>query len=138
MSRSRCLAVLALALCVCNGLAQQSACTDREARRAETEADSLRSWDDLYRSYKLYRECDDAAIAEGYSESVARILVDHWRTLSRLARLASRDADFRHFVIRHIDDTLATEDVKKIRANADKRCPTSSRDLCHDLRKQAE
>ena len=138
MSRSGCLAVLALGLCVYNGFAQQSPCTDSEARRAETEADGLRSWDDLYRAYKLYRECDDAAIAEGYSESVARILVDHWRTLSRLARLASRDADFRHFVIRHVDETLTTEDVKKIRANADKRCPTGLRDLCHDLRKQAE
>src|SRR5438128_11983717 len=109
MSRSRCLAVLALALCVCNGLAQQSACTDREARRAETEADSLRSWDDLYRSYKLYRECDDAAIAEGYSESVARILVDHWSTLSRLAHLASRDAAFRRCVIKHVQHPACPE-----------------------------
>ena len=84
------------------------------------------------------RECDDAAIAEGYSESVARILVDHWRRLSRLAHLASRDADSRYFVIQHVDETLTTEDVKKIRANADKRCPTGLRDLCHDLRKQTE
>ena len=46
------------------------------SRRSEQEADSLTSWDGLYRSYKLFGRCDDGSIAEGYSESVARILAD--------------------------------------------------------------
>lgn len=36
---------------------------------------------------------------EGYSESVARILVDHWNTLPRFAQLASHDAGFHPFLI---------------------------------------
>jgi hypothetical protein len=113
-------------------------CGSSEAQRAETQASTLRSWDDLYGSYKLYNHCDDGAIAEGYSEAVARILVDHWNTLSRLAEIARKDTDFRRFVLKHIDETLNLEDVKSIRANAEKRCPSGLRDLCRDVRKQAE
>ncbi|SRR6266403_4901305 len=138
MSPSRCLAIVGLALCVSSGFAQQTRCSDSGAQRAETEAETLRRWDDLYKSYTLYRQCDDGAIGEGYSESVARILVDHWKTLPRLAHLASKDADFRRFVLKHVDETLNLEDVKRIRANAENRCPIGLRDLCHDLRKQAD
>ena len=113
-------------------------CSDTEAQRAESEAVMLRSWDDLYESYKRYKHCDDGAIAEGYSEAVARILVDHWNTLSRLADITHKDTDFRRFVLKHIDETLNLEDVKNIRANAEKRCPSGLRDLCRDIRKQAQ
>ena len=55
---------------------QQVPCTEaRPSRRAEAE--NLRSWDALYRSYKLYERCNDADAGEGYSESAARFLVDH-------------------------------------------------------------
>jgi hypothetical protein len=113
-------------------------CSDTEAQRAESEAVMLRSWDDLFGSYKRYKHCDDAAIAEGYSEAVARILVDHCNTLSRLAEITIKDPDFRRFVLKRIDETLNLEDVKNIRANAEKRCPSGLRDLCRDIRKQAE
>jgi len=88
----------------------------------------------LCKSYTRYRQCDDAAIAEGSSESVGRILVDHWNTQPRLAYLARRNRDFRCFVLGHIDETLNLEDVNKIRANAESRCPTGLRDLCRDIR----
>ncbi len=120
------------------GYGQQRACTGAEARRAEAEAVTLRTWDALYRSYKLYRQCDDGAIAEGYSESVARILVDHWDTLPQLAHLAKEDAEFRRFVMGHVDATLTIEDVEKIRRNAKTKCPTGLRGVCTDLAKQAD
>jgi hypothetical protein len=138
MSPLRCLAIIGLALCVSTGLGQQPRCNHREAIRAEVDAEMPRSWDDLYKSYTLYRRCDDGAIGEGYSESVARILVDHWKTLPRLAQLASKDADFRRFVLKHVDETLVMEDIQRIKANAENRCPIGLRDLCHDLRKQPD
>jgi hypothetical protein len=98
----RCLAIAGLTLFVASGAAQQIRCSNTDARRAEAQAETLRSWDDLYKSYTFYRQCDDAAIAEGYSESVARILVDHWITLPRLAQLARKDNEFRHFVIKQV------------------------------------
>ena len=134
----RCLAVAGLTLFVATGSAQQIRCRNADSRRAEVQAENLRSWDGLYKSYRLYRQCDDGAIGEGYSESVARILVDHWMTLPRLAQLARKDDEFRRFVLKHVDETLNHEDVKSIRANAENVCPTRLRHLCDDLMKQAE
>jgi len=118
--------------------AKEHPCTKAEAQRADTEAGTLRSWDSLHNSYKRYKQCDDGDIAEGYSESVARILVDHWSTLSRLATLARRDARFRRFVLGHVDASLDGDDLKKITANANTRCPSGLSALCADLAKSAD
>jgi hypothetical protein len=86
--------------------AQKKPCTEDEGRRALDQADTLRNWDALYKSYQTLGNCDDGAIGEGFSEWVARILADHWNTLPRLAQLSKRDAGFRVFVIAHVDVTL--------------------------------
>lgn len=119
------------------GYAQRT-CTDAEARRALHQADWQRTWAALYRSYRLYGHCDDGAVAEGYSESVARILVDHWDTLPELARLSKRDAQFRRFVIGHLDATLNMDDVEAVKRKAKTRCPARFNGLCRDLAKQAD
>jgi len=134
--------ILALFLAICiqsvATLAQQKPCSDAESQQSEAEADSLRTWDALYRSYRLYAHCGNASAAEGYSESVAGILVDHWQTLSRLSQLAKKDKDFRDFVLGHVDATLDMGDVKKIHANAIQHCPSALRNLCEDLKREAE
>jgi hypothetical protein len=120
------------------GYAQKHPCSDSEGRAGLDEAVTLRSWDALYKSYKSYRHCDDGAVGEGYSESVARILVDHWGTLSRLAQLGNKDAEFRAFVVRHVDATLNMGDVEKIKTRAQSQCPNALRTLCSDLAKHAD
>lgn len=117
--------------------AQNAPCTEAQGGRAEAEADGLRTWDALYKSYELYRSCDDGAIAEGYSESVARILVDHWNTLPRLADLGKKSSEFRQFVLKHIDATDDPSDLQRISQNAAKQCPTQLRTLCADLKTTA-
>ena len=47
------------------GHAQKRGCGDVEGQHAFDEAITLRSWDALYKSYKLYRQCDDGAVGEG-------------------------------------------------------------------------
>ena len=131
-----CLFVALLAACA--AYAQKKPCTDEEGRRALDQADTPRSWDALYRSYKTFGNCDDGAIGEGFSESVARILADHWSTLPRLAQLASRDASFRAFVMSHVDATLNTDDIEKVKENARIHCPTGLRTTCTNLAKQAD
>jgi len=99
---------------------------------------SPRSWNVLYQSWKSYRACDDGSLAEGYSESVARVLVDHWNTLPELAHLARKDPEFRGFVLKHIDATLDAGDVAKIRKKASAQCPAGLKKLCGDVEKQAK
>jgi hypothetical protein len=96
------------------------------------------TWDAVYTSFKSYRQCDDGVIGEGYSESVARLLVDRWNTLPRLRRLVGKDVGFRSFVLKHVDATLNNEDVQKIQRNARKRCPAGQRELCNEVGKRAD
>jgi hypothetical protein len=128
---------LILAVLLPVGNAQDLPCADAQSRRAEAEADSLRTWVALHASYKLYQRCDDGAVGEGYSESVARILVDHWSTLPQLARLAKQDPGFRAFVMGHVDATLDMDDVRRIRHNAETRCPAGLKATCDDLAERA-
>jgi hypothetical protein len=136
--RSLAVTVAALCLAVPSIPAQPRQCSKTDAQLAEAQAETLRSWDDLYRSYTIYQQCDDGAIGEGYSESVARILVDHWRTLPRLAQLARKDKDFQLFVLKHVDETINGDDARKVEANAQHACPAALRPLCGDLIQQAK
>jgi len=132
-----CLLVLPSAFVVVPGNAQVPGCTIAKANRAELEASRIRAWDALHKWYMTYRRCDDGSIAEGISEDVARILVDHWKTLPKLDELASEDARFKRFVIKHIDATLRGEDVEKIERNARMNCPAELTGICADLKKRA-
>ena len=118
--------------------AQPQPCTQTDSQHAMSEADGLHSWEALYRSFRNYRQCDDGAVAEGYSESIARILVETWPSLPRFSRLSASDSTFRRFVLRHIDSTLVQEDLKKIAENAKAKCPKDIGRTCADIARQAE
>jgi hypothetical protein len=122
---------------ICVVLADQKPCSDAEIKRAEEEAVTLRSWDAIQRSYRRYARCNDVDAAEGYRESVARTLVDGWRTLPRLAALVAKDAAFRQFVLASVNATLDTKDLLAIRSNALKACPHGTATLCNDLVRHA-
>jgi hypothetical protein len=129
----RLLTIAAYTLSCLAAQAQQKPCSHAENLQAEDEAATLRTWDGLYKSYRLYARRNNVDAEEGYSESVARILVDHWQTLSRLSQLARKDKGFRDFVLGHVDATLDMGDVGKIRTNAIQRCPepcTNSAKTC--------
>jgi hypothetical protein len=113
-------------------------CSEAEARHAEKEAVTLRTWDALYHSYQAYRQCDDGSVGESYSESVGRILVDHWQTLPSLDEIDSRDVSFQRFVIRHVDATLDLGNLKRIFQNANTRCPAAWKGICGELAKRAD
>ena len=131
----------AIALCVGSSVAaltQAHPCTQQDAQRADQAVDKLSSWIRIYDWYKRYRQCDDGGPAEGVSEAVARNLVDRWETLPQLAELARDDAGFRRFVLKHVDETLNGDDLKKISANAVNRCPANLHSLCRELKMQAK
>ncbi len=115
-------------------------CTPAEYRQVEDEAVTLRTWDALYKSYRQYKHCwdhaDDVDADEGYSESIARILADHWETLPRLAQLIAKDRGFGNFV--GLDATMDMKDVAKIKNNALRHCPAGLSGLCSKLKKDAD
>jgi hypothetical protein len=116
----------------CSGLHAQKQCTETDAKNAETEASSLKTWSDVYSSYKRYAQCDDGAIGEGYSSTVARLLADDWSQFGKLKLLMS-DKSFAKFVLLHIDQLMSKEQEKAIRQNASKRCPAGAKVACKSI-----
>jgi len=111
-------------------------CTREDAIRAEEEASSLRSWAEVYKSYKNFAQCDDVGIGEGYSQSIARLLSDQWNSADQLNRLTSHDKGFERFVLRHVDELMTPDQANKIRDNAEAHCPAHARRLCTEIEGQ--
>lgn len=117
-----------------NAAAQEKPCAKTEAIEAENSASRLHNWEDIYKSFKRFRHCDDGAIAEGYSDSIVRMLADRWNELATLKKLTSSDKDFYTFVLRHIDATTDKSQVEKILINCSKHCPESASRLCSAIK----
>ncbi len=110
-------------------------CSREEAMKAEDEVANLKNAQAIYLSYKRFRHCDDGSIAEGYSESVARLLADKWGELEALNGLTSSDQQFERFILRHLDSTIAQQDRKIILSNAREHCPPQTKRLCSLMEK---
>jgi hypothetical protein len=108
-------------------------CTQAEATQAEKEADSLKNWDQIYRAYKRFSHCDDGAIAEGYSDSVTKLLADDWKSFIRLLLLTNRSGGFKAFVLKHIDESVPGDRLAKIARNARSECPARGKSLCASI-----
>jgi hypothetical protein len=116
---------------------QTKTCTQEEAMQAEAEASTLKNWDAVYRSFKKFGHCDDGAIGEGYSEVVGRLLARDWKHFNRLITLASSDAHFERFVIRHVDETVPADKLEQIIENTSASCPSRAKRLCAQIRTAA-
>lgn len=127
---------LLLTIVICLSLAtyccatERRICNEKEAIQAESEANKLNDWDSLYRSFKHFAHCDDAAISEGYSASVGRLLAFDWRHLKRLYELTKSNKEFERFVLKHIDELVPADELKIILENARTHCPAGMEGLC--------
>jgi hypothetical protein len=110
--------------------ANQRVCTRDDEKRALDEADSLKDWNEVYRSFKRFAQCDDGAIAEGYGDTVGRLLVTDWQHVNVLYELTVSDSSFKRFVLRHIDGSLDQDVLKTIAVNARQRCPSGRTAFC--------
>lgn len=118
-------------------LANTQDCTREEAHAAEAIAATAQSWGQLHQQFERYAHCDDGAVAEGFSESVTNLLADRWGGVQQLEAVLGSDPGFRKFVIRHIDETVPVERLKRIARNAGKQCPKNLKSLCRDIRAAA-
>jgi hypothetical protein len=117
--------------------ANQKSCTTAEEKQALDQADRLKDWGAVYRSFTHFAHCDDGAIAEGYSDTVGRLLARDWKHLGDLAKFVATDKKFESFVLRHIDETLPIDELKTIASNAEKSCPADQTTLCGKILREA-
>jgi hypothetical protein len=115
------------------GFAGVSRADGRCARIDENVSYGLKTWSALHSAYARFRQCDDGAIAEGFSEAVARLMIDHWTDLPQALPLFRSDRAFENWAVRHIDQTVSFEDSMKIEELAEKSCPAGAQKLCDQL-----
>src|SRR5258708_5182227 len=112
------------------GNSPKRVCTAGEARQAEQESSRLSTWKAIHQSHTRFSHCDDGAVAEGYSDSITKVLADGWNSVAALRTLWPEDPHFRDFVLRHIDETVPRGRLEGIAANAEQRCPRGSGQRC--------
>jgi hypothetical protein len=107
-------------------------CSREEAFQAENEVDSLDTWADLYRMFKDYSNCnfDHGVIAQGYSDTVGRLLADDWETVPALKKLFDADKSFENFVYKHLDRTISADTWETMLDNAARECPPGAEEIC--------
>ena len=115
------------------GYAQSEACPP--ASDTETDASSLKTWQAVFHSYNRYWRCDDGAIAEEYSDSVASLLAEHWDQFAELLTLTKKNPKFQAFVLRHVDARWLTA-IHCHKADVRSRCPSDARHLCRPINKR--
>jgi hypothetical protein len=96
------------------------------------------TWAALHSSFNRYGHCDDGALAEIYSDFVVKTLAKKWTTLNELNQLTSMHSDFRSFVLRHINATTETNDLKAALVNSKLHCPAGAESLCAAIAREAQ
>jgi hypothetical protein len=129
--------ILSIIVICWNASAQERPCSKAEAIEAESSVSRLNNWEDIYKSFKRFQHCDDGAIAEGYSDSVVRMIAYRWSRLDALIKFASSDRDFYTFVLRHIDATTDKSEIEKVIINSSKHCPESASAMCSAIEETA-
>jgi len=108
-------------------------CLSSEATSAHYLAPELKTWKALYDAFLRYSQCDDGAVAGGFSESVSTVLAERWNTLRQGAALMDRDAKFKAFVFRHVGEETPADRWAKIAKNASSNCPKQQVAFCKEL-----
>jgi hypothetical protein len=108
------LVFFALTQCAASQPMNNNKCSKKNAISAEMEAGNIKDWIALYESFKNFTNCDDGAIAEGYSNSVGYLLSNEWNNI----------------VLRHIDDTISIAVIERIAENLNLRCPQNIEQIC--------
>jgi hypothetical protein len=113
-------------------------CTDEQAHRAEDGIDTLKSWAQVFESFKQFGQCDDGSIAEGYDDKIVNLLVNQWDTINELSAFTRSNPRFEQFVLKHIDTLMSPGQAKNITENARDHCPVVATELCGKLEEKAQ
>jgi len=131
-------ALLSLGAIPSQALARRSCSTAMYNRADSSLGRAGRSWPTLFRHQQVFGSCDDGALAEGYSDAVAKLFADRWDRFGQFEALSARHPAFRRWVIRHIDSSATEDDLKKIVRNTRScRRDPNGKKLCASVRQAA-
>ncbi|HUP29932.1 MAG TPA: hypothetical protein VM122_07150 [Usitatibacter sp.] len=124
--------LLVLACAAPAALAQDRPCGKAEAANAEKSIDRVTSWPQLQKAFKDFRHCDSvAAVADLYSETVVRLIVD-WKNVDAFVA-EMQSAPFKAFVIEHLKRPVAKDDLDSVYSRVKASCPAKHEAFCAEL-----
>jgi hypothetical protein len=116
---------------------EKKVCTDKDANLAIEASTSPSNWEAMYQVFKKFGHCDDGAIAEGYDDTVVRLLAKDWRHVDALVRLVASDKSFERFVLQHISETVPDDELDAAANNVKTACPAGQSRLCGAIEARA-
>jgi hypothetical protein len=116
-----------------SGHAWAKECSRENAIAAESIPYYIESWYKMSEAFAFYGHCDDGSIAEAFSDSIVRLLASRWESVRELDRESRKNPAFKAFVLRHIDATAATEDLRRVESMSVYKCPKGLSSLCQQI-----
>ncbi len=125
--------VLGAALVLAAGGAQAGSCTDADRIKATQQIERVVAWDQLHKAWQDFRQCDsEASISELYTDALLRLIVE-WKNVRGLADPFTGDKDYREFVVKHLRDPFAKDDLESIYSRATMDCPRGMDAFCKEI-----
>ena len=125
------LGAIAIAIAACVAVHAQAACTKAEIAKAEKAVDAVATWPQMQKTITQWKQCDAGSVDALFTETLIRMLVD-WKNLDALEN-AMKDADFKAFVVKHLQSPEAKDDVQMVYSRAKASCPASREALCAEF-----
>ena len=130
------LALVIASLGVATAAHAQKACSPADMQKAQKAADMVVTWQHLNKAWKDYRQCDTGEVAETFTESILRLMIE-WKNVDALAE-GMKDPEYVAFIQEHLKSPAAANDVKDVRSRATQSCPKGHDALCKTIASATE
>ena len=122
------------------GIAQNSPCTESVMEEFFQVLPKMTNWQAIHGgSRKFIPVCsDDGVFAEGYTDAVVSTLAERWQEFPILNQVIKREPSFRRFVLRHINASADSDQLRRVESNAQNRCQSSMRKFCDEIAVEAQ
>jgi hypothetical protein len=107
-------------------------CTKADAANGEKAIERTNNWNQLYKTWQDYSHCDTGAVADGYTDSLMRLMVE-WKGLDSLAAAMQKDPQFKEWVHARLKSPAAKDDQPTIYSRAMSSCPKAMDALCAEI-----
>lgn len=120
--------------CIASGMAHAAdkPCTKADAANGAKAIERDNNFNQLYKSWQDYRHCDTGAVAEAYTDSLLRLMVE-WKGVDTLAAAMQKDAEFKDWVHARLKSPAAKDDQPAIYSRVKSSCPKAMDDFCTEL-----
>jgi hypothetical protein len=110
----------------------QKTCSKADAAAAQKAIDRASSWSQLHKVYADYRHCDTGPVEDQFTDALLRLVVD-WKDVPSFAATMEKDADYKAFVVKHLQSPAAKDDIDSVYSRAKSSCPAKLDNFCAQL-----